>query len=264
MEYLFPILIFLALGLVAGVLLSVASKAFDVKKDEKLDEISRILPGANCGACGYAGCADYAKAVFSSGEKATLCKVGGAKTSDKIGKIMGVESAFVPEAAFVGCNGSCENAKIDFNFAGTLSCSAAKMYYGGIKGCKYGCIGLGDCASACEHNAISITSGVAVIDKSLCRACGKCINICPNNLISLVPITKHYSVKCSSCDDGKHTKSVCRKGCIGCGICERKCMSGAIGIKDFHAVIDYSKCIGCGQCYEACPVGAIFCCERQQ
>lgn len=263
MNYFLPILIFLALGLIAGILLSIASKALAVETDEKTDEISRILPGANCGACGYAGCADYAKAVSLNGESPTLCKVGGSETSDKIGEILGTQTTFVPQAAFVCCNGTCENTKSDFDFGGISSCSAAKMYYDSTKGCKYGCIGLGDCVKACEYNAISISGGIAVIDKSLCRACGKCIALCPNNLISLVPITKHYSVKCSSCDDAKQTKSVCRKGCIGCGICERKCMSGAISLKNFHAEIDYSKCIGCGQCYEACPVNAIFCCEKQ-
>ncbi len=264
MNYLLPILIFLALGLTAGILLNVASKALAVERDPKIDEISQTLPNANCGACGYAGCADYADAIVTKGEKTNLCKPGGAMISEKISTIMGVEAAFVPETAFIKCGGSCENTKSDYIFGGISSCVAAKRYYGGMMGCKYGCIGLGDCISVCEYNAISISDGVAVVDKALCHACGKCIKVCPNSLISLVPITKHYSVKCSSCDDGKHTKGVCRKGCIGCRICERKCMSGAVRIEKSCAIIDYSKCIGCGQCYEACPTGAIFCCERQK
>lgn len=265
MEYLLPILIFLGLGLVSGILLAIASKAFAVESDPKIDEISNTLPSANCGACGYAGCADYADAIVTKGEKTNLCKPGGAKTSEKISEIMGVDAtAFVPETAFVHCNGNCENTKREFGFAGVSSCAAAKRYYGGAQSCKFGCIGLGDCINVCEKNAISISDGIAVIDKSLCHACRKCIKICPNNLISLIPITKHYSVKCLSQDNGKQTKAVCKKGCIGCKICERKCMSSAIKIENFHAVIDYSKCIGCGQCFEVCPTGAIFCCEKQK
>lgn len=264
MEYLYPILIFLGLGLGAGILLTVASKLFFVPTDERIEEINNELPHANCGACGYAGCGDYAEAIVNANAPTNLCKPGGAETSEKIGKIMGTQALdFVEQAAFVHCNGTCENTKLKFDFEGTPTCVAAKRFYGGFLSCSYGCLGLGDCVKSCDKNAIVIVDGVAVVDKALCEACGKCINACPNNLISLVPITKHYYVRCSSEDGGKATKTACKKGCIGCKICERKCVSGAIKVENNRAVINYEKCIGCGQCFEFCPIGAIFCCEKQ-
>lgn len=264
MEYLYPILIFLSLGLGAGILLTLASKLFYVKTDERIEDINNKLPHANCGACGYAGCGDYAEAIVNADAPTNLCKPGGAETAQKISEIMGSQTLdFVEQTAFVRCNGNCENTKLKFDFEGTPTCAAAKRFYGGFLSCTYGCLGLGDCAEVCNKNAISISNGVAVIDKTLCEACGKCIDVCPNKLISLQPIAKHYSVRCSSNDNGKATKLACKKGCIGCKICERKCMCGAIKVENFCAVIDYDKCIGCGQCFEVCPVGAIFCCEKQ-
>ncbi len=260
--FILPVIIFAVIGVLAGILLTVASKIFEVKVDERIESISDALPQANCGACGFAGCSDYADAVVNKGAASNMCKPGGIPVAEKIAEIMGVNALSVtPEVAVVHCNGNCNATSKKFEYDGVKSCAAANRFYSGDGLCTYGCIGLGDCADVCSENAISIKNGIACIDKSKCVACGKCVKACPNSLISIRPVTKHIDVKCSSADNGKMTKAFCKNGCIGCKICEKKCINDAIRVIDFHAVIDYSKCTGCGICFEACPIGAIDNCE---
>lgn len=260
--FILPIIIFAVIGVIAGILLTVASKVFEVKVDERIDNISEALPQANCGACGFAGCGDYANAIVNKGAAANLCKPGGMPVAEKIAEIMGTKAeAVIPEVAVLHCNGNCNVTTKKFDFEGIKSCAAAKRFYSGNGLCSYGCIGLGDCVNVCDENGISIKDGIAVINKSKCVACGKCVKTCPNGLISIRPVTKHIDVKCSSRDNGKITKQSCKNGCIGCKICEKKCLNDAIHVVDFHAIIDYSKCTSCGMCYDACPIGAIDNCE---
>lgn len=260
--HILPILIFAVLGALAGILLTVASKVFYVKTDERIGEISDLLPQANCGACGYAGCADYAAAIVEKGVATNLCKPGGNETAQAASAVMGVTAEeIIPEIAILHCSGNCEATQKRFDFGGVQSCAAAKRFYGGNGLCSFGCIGLGDCVSVCDNQALAIVGGIAQVTPSLCGACGKCAKVCPNQLISIRPVTKHYDVRCSSKDNGKTTKLACKNGCIGCKICEKKCLNGAITVTDFHASIDYEKCTGCGQCYDACPIGCITCCE---
>ena len=256
-----PIIIFAALGILAGVLLTVASKVFHVDTDERITEITDTLPGANCGACGFAGCADYAAAVVEKGAATNLCRPGGTETAKKVSAIMGTEAGeVIPEVAVVHCKGNCDAVKQKFDYDGTPTCAAAKRFYGGTKSCSYGCLGFGDCAAVCDENAIEIVNGVAEVTGN-CLGCGKCAKTCPQALISIKPITKHIDVKCSSKDNGKATKLSCSNGCIGCKICEKKCPNDAIHVNDFHASIDYDKCTNCGACFNACPVKAITNCE---
>ncbi|MCM1528684.1 MAG: RnfABCDGE type electron transport complex subunit B [Alistipes sp.] len=256
--YLIPALILGGCGILAGILLTVAAKVFYVEVDERVEKIGDALPQANCGACGYAGCADYADAIVNNGAPTNLCRPGGADAAVKIAEILGTAAAdVIPMTAVVHCNGDCNATKPQFDFDGVQSCKAVKRFYSGNGMCKYGCIGLGDCAAVCEHDAVKIINGVAKIIPALCGACGQCADVCPNKLISIKPKSKTVDVLCSSAAPGKATKLSCSNGCIGCRICEKKCPSKAITVTDNHASINYDLCTSCGICAAACPVKAI-------
>ena len=257
-QYVLPILFFLILGAVAGVLLTVASKLLFVKTDETVEKITEALPGANCGGCGFSGCEGYANAVAKGDAAPNLCKPGGAPVTIALSEIMGVTAQVQErEYAYVKCNGNCEATEDKFVYIGTGSCAAVEKFYNGKGKCTSGCHGLGDCVKVCENNAICIKNGVAVINPELCTACGKCVKVCPNKLISLIGESQKFIVRCSSTDPVKITRAACKNGCIGCGICAKKCPVGAIAVNANHAVIDAGKCIGCGTCVQACPMKCI-------
>lgn len=257
-QYVLPILFFLILGAVAGVLLTVASKLLFVKTDETVEKITEALPGANCGGCGFSGCEGYANAVAKGDAAPNLCKPGGAPVTIALSEIMGVAAQVQErEYAYVKCNGNCEATEDKFVYIGTGSCAAVEKFYNGKGKCTSGCHGLGDCVKVCENNAICIKNGVAVINPELCTACGKCVKVCPNKLISLIGESQKFIVRCSSTDPGKITRAACKNGCIGCGICAKKCPVGVISVNANHAVIDAGKCIGCGTCAQACPMKCI-------
>lgn len=253
-SYILPVIIFAVIGAAAGALLVVGSRVFAVQTDETVSKITEALPNANCGACGYSGCEGYAKAVASGEAPTNRCKPGGATAAKKIAEIMGTEALdTVKETAFVRCNG-CKGATEErYIFTGTPSCAAVERFYNGKGTCRTGCDGYGDCAAACDNDAIHIVNGVAVVDPEKCGACGKCAAACPNHLIVIRPASQRVDVRCSSRDPGKLARSICQNSCIGCKICEKKCPVGAIAVNDNHASIDYSKCTGCGACAEACP-----------
>lgn len=258
MTYLIPALILGGCGILAGILLTVASKLFYVKVDERVEKISEALPQANCGACGFAGCADYADAIVNSGAASNLCRPGGSDAAVKIAEILGTAAEdVVSMTAVIHCSGDCNATKPQFDFDGVQSCKAVKRFYGGNGMCKYGCIGLGDCTAVCEHDAIKIKNGIAKIILALCGACGQCVAVCPNQLISIKPKSNKIDVLCSSAANGKATKLACSNGCIGCKICEKKCSNGAVKVENNHASIDYEKCTNCGECKAACPVKVI-------
>lgn len=256
--YVLPVIVFALTGLIAGILLTVASKVFEVKTDERIEKISEALPQANCGACGYAGCADYANAVITKGAAPNLCRPGGADTAKTVAEIAGTEAGEVAEVtAVVHCSGDCNATGIKYSFTGIRSCAAVKRFYSGNSTCSFGCVGYGDCALVCEFNAITIENNIARINPDRCFGCGSCAEVCPNHLITLKPKEKKTVVRCSSGDNGKVTKANCKNGCIGCKICEKNCEAGAITVTDFHASIDYDKCTDCGTCAEKCPVKVI-------
>ena len=254
-DIIFPALAMGGVGLLLGALLAFASKIFAVEKDERAEAITEVLPGANCGSCGYAGCSAYAKAISSDNAKINACSPGGQKVSDKIAEIMGVASEAVEEkCAVVLCNGTEEVASDKYNYEGVQDCvAAAALQGGGHKSCSYGCLGYGSCSTVCKNNAITIENGIAVVDMEKCGGCGECEKACPKKLIKIVSKAAKYIVKCNSCDKGADMKTKCSVGCIGCKICEKNCPVEAIKVENNHAMIDYAKCIGCGICAEKCP-----------
>ena len=247
-------------GLFIGIFLGASDKAFAVETDEREDAILEVLPGNNCGGCGYAGCSGLAAAIVAGEAEVGGCPVGGAPVAEKIGAIMGVDAGEQErKVAFVKCGGTCEKAKTEYEYYGIKDCvMASQMQDGGAKGCAYGCLGYGSCVDACPFDAIHIVDGIAVVDKEACKACGACVKACPRGLIELVPYEKkEYHAACSTKDRGKAVMEVCGSGCIGCRKCEKNCPSGAITVQGGAAHINYELCTSCGTCAEQCPRGCI-------
>lgn len=245
-------------GLIIGILLGIAAKQFWVDIDENEVKIRELLPGSNCGGCGFAGCDALAKAVAGGCAGAGSCPVGGAAVAVEIGKIIGAEPDLSRKIAFVKCAGTCDKAKSNYKYSGNISCKEA-MYVanGGPKSCSYGCTGFGSCVAVCEYDAIQIVDGIAMINEEKCVACGKCVKECPKHLIDLIPYEAKHRVRCNSKEKGKDVKLVCGIGCIACKLCEKACEYDAIHVTDNLAKIDYVKCTNCGKCAEKCPVKVI-------
>ncbi len=242
------------LGLVFGALLGIASKIFKVEKDEKYNEIMEALPGANCGGCGCAGCSQFAEKLISGEATFSGCSAGGKAVSEKIAKIMGMDSGnFQRKIAYVRCGGCSGVAKDKYDYNGLSDCFAASKLLNGPKACTYGCLGLGSCVSVCQFNAIKIENGIATVDSNLCTGCGACVKACPKGLVTLINENEEYIVNCMSKDKGLVTKNSCDVGCIGCKICEKNCPNEAVSVTSFLATIDPEKCVGCGICEEKCP-----------
>ena len=247
-----------ALGLVFGLVLGVVGKKFAVETDERVAQVRECLGGANCGACGYAGCDAFAEAVVKGEAPANGCTPGGAKAAAAIGAIMGVEvSATEPKVARVRCNGTCENAAVRYTYTGLTSCRAAAAISGGPKECHYGCLGYGDCMARCAFGAISLADGIAHVDADKCTGCGMCEEACPRGIIHLLPRDKTIVVTCRNKAIGKLARLQCKTACVGCRRCERNCPSDAIHVVDGVAVIDESRCTRCGACVAGCPMHCI-------
>ncbi len=239
---------------VLGIILAVSAKVFAVKTDERIEKINECLPGANCGGCGYTGCAALAQAIVEGKAEVNACNSVSEEALAQIGEIMGVRAEHGKRfRAQVMCSGTHELAKKKYIYNGISDCAAANKLAGGDKLCPNGCIGLGTCKAACKFDAIHIINGVAAVDYDKCRACGACVSACPKGIIKLIPYDARHWVGCMSTDKGPVTKSFCEVGCIGCKLCERKCPVGAIKVTNFVAEINYDLCTGCGECEKACP-----------
>ena len=241
-------------GIVVGYGLVYTSKKFHVEVDETEAAVRAVLPGNNCGACGYAGCDAMAAAIAAEEAPVNGCPVGGAPVAEQIAAIMGSDAGSVErKTAFVRCKGSCEYTGTQGNYIGVEDCRTAALNGIRFTDCDYGCLGFGSCAKVCPEQAIRVVNGVAVVNRSKCVGCGLCAKTCPRGLIELIPDSKKVIVQCSNKDKGPQVKKVCSAGCIGCMLCVRQCGHDAIHVDANLAHVDYEKCVQCGACVSKCP-----------
>jgi len=255
------LIVLAGLGIVFGVALALVAARFVVKVDPKVEQVREVLPGANCGACGFAGCMGYAEAVVGNPDVAvSMCAPGKSAVAEKIAEITGKKAEkFEPKIARVFCQGGASLSQRRFIYTGVQDCTAAVLAAGGDKSCEYGCLGFGTCMRACPFDAITMSAdNLPIINPDKCTACGKCVAACPKQVIELAQTSKAVIISCHSRDKGVDVKKKCQVGCIACGICVRTCPVDAIKIDNNLARIDQSKCISCGLCVKKCPTHAIF------
>ena len=249
------------IGVICAAVLCVASKFMHVKVDERLAQLSEIMPGANCGACGFPGCSGYAKAIIVNGAKPNLCPPGGADLIAKISEIIGISGidteAVVKKIAVVHCMGDNTAQQKKMEYKGFPSCTGAKQLFGGDPACSFGCLGYGDCQKACPANAICMENGLAHILKDLCTGCGLCIKACPNKIMTIDSAAIPVIIACKNVEKGAVVRKKCSFGCIACTKCVKECPEGAIVMEENLARIDYAKCSGCGKCVEVCMTKCI-------
>ena len=252
------------LGLVLALVLYIVADRFKVEEDPRIDEVEKVMPGANCGGCGFAGCRAFADAAVKAPNlDNNYCPVGGNDVMKKVAAILGYEvKEKAPMVAVVRCNGSCEARPRINEYGGYASCRVKAALYAGDTACAFGCLGCGDCVAACAFGAISMdpATGLPVVDESKCTACGACAKACPKSIIEIRPKGPRglrLYVSCLNRDKGPAAKKACASACIGCGICAKTCTHGAITVENNVAYIDPAKCKLCRECEAVCPTGAI-------
>lgn len=253
MDILIPVLILTGLALLFSILIVIVNKKLGVEEDPKTEVVLNLLAGANCGVCGKAGCADFARALVEGKADLSECNATSLENKEKIAEVLGSDIAPGAETKVICacCGGSaCEDK---YEYQGYGDCASIELIAGGRKACINGCIGQGKCVRMCPHDAIKIMDGFAHINQKKCIKCGICIVNCPKVILERIPANAKVYVACSSCEKGKEVRDICQKGCIACGICQKVCPSGAIVMKDNLPVFDYEKCTACGVCVEKCP-----------
>ncbi|NLZ19720.1 MAG: RnfABCDGE type electron transport complex subunit B [Bacteroidales bacterium] len=252
------------LGFLLALILFWVARRFKVEEDPRIDEVEKVMPGANCGGCGFAGCRAFAdSAVKAANMDNHYCPVGGDEVMQKVASILGFTvTAKAPQVAVVRCNGSCANRPVVNDYDGAASCRVKAALYSGDTLCSFGCLGCGDCVAACQFGALSMDpeTGLPVVDAQKCTACGACVKACPRHIIELRnegPRGMREVVRCVNKDKGPVARKACAAACIGCGLCMKTCQHGAITVADNLAYIDYTKCKLCRECEAVCPTGAI-------
>lgn len=260
----YTIITLCVIGIVSALVLYFVAQKFKVEEDPRIDDVEKMLPGANCGGCGFPGCRGLATALVESDDISSLyCSVGGDSCMSCIAEYLGKAAPKKePTVATVRCGGTCEKRPHTNTYIGATSCAIASSLYVGETGCAYGCLGYGDCVEACAFDAIHINpeTGLAEVDADKCTACGACVKACPKGIIELRkkwPKNRAIYVSCVSRDKGAVTMKACKAGCIGCSKCLKVCEFGAITIENNLAYIDPTKCRLCRKCVGECPTGAI-------
>lgn len=263
----YAVLVLGAIALVSSVVLYVCSKKFAVEEDPRVGQVAELLPGANCGGCGFAGCSGMADALVKACDAGSLegllCPVGGQETMGKVADLLGMAVANAePKVAVVRCNGSCEHRPRLVKYDGLQTCAAINACGQGETGCGFGCLGCGDCERACQFDAIHINPETLLpeVDEEKCVACAACSKACPRHIIELRkkgPKGRRVYVQCVNKDKGIVARKACSVACIGCGKCQKVCKFEAITIEANLSYIDPQKCRMCTKCVDECPTGAI-------
>lgn len=252
-----PALLLFALATIFAILLAVLAKKLHVDQDPRIDQVRELLPGANCGGCGEAGCDAFAKSLVEGKATISMCPSTSQGNKDKIAEILGVTNDGEETIVKVFCCGG-NKCQDKYEYQGYGDCKSMELLAGGRKICAVGCMGMGSCTDACHYHAVDVNmDGFSEIDNDKCINCGACIDACPKNLIKRIPKKAKIMVACSNHDKGKDVMSICKAGCIGCGICAKTCKYGAIVMDNNLPVIDYDKCTGCLECVEKCPTKVI-------
>lgn len=248
-----PALILLVLAMLFAIALAYLGKKLAVSRDERIDRVKDCLSGANCGACGYAGCDGFATALVEGKAEFSSCNATSKEKKEEIAEILGLTDTGEATKVVVCCHGG-QDAKDKYDYVGYGDCRSMELLAGGRKQCAWGCLGTGSCVDACQHHAVTVKQkGYSEVSLSKCISCGRCISVCPKKIIKRIPASATYYVACSNHQKGKEVRELCTKGCIACGICVKQCEVGAITIVDNLATIDYTKCINCGKCAAKCP-----------
>ncbi|HSW35185.1 MAG TPA: RnfABCDGE type electron transport complex subunit B [Candidatus Limnocylindrales bacterium] len=260
MQIVYPVAVLGLISLGFGALLALVAKFFAVATDPRVEVVREVLPGVNCGACGYPGCTNFAEAVVHEETELNGCIPGGTETAKAVAEVLGREAvAMVPLIATLFCIGDQTKAADLFIYMGVEDCAVAMQFNGGHKACNYGCLGLGNCVRICPFDAIKMgIHGLPIIDPDTCMGCGLCAKICPRNLIRiLLKSGSGHLALCSSHDRGKAVSNACEVGCIACKACIKACPQEAIVMEDNLAVIDLEKCNDCDECVPKCKPGTI-------
>ena len=252
------LVMFGGLGLVLGVALAIIFKKLAIESGELEGQIKSTLPGSNCGACGFPGCAVYAEKIVKENAPLNKCLPGGREVAEKLAKLLGKEVELQePKIAALICRGGKDECRERFIYDGGTDCRQAYVMHGGNKSCVFGCVGLGHCALVCPFRAIKMEKNrLPVINKKKCTGCGICVKECPKKTLILIPRSKLVYLACVSKDKGKAVKDVCTIGCFSCNICIRACPYGALTMVNNLPVMDFSKCTDCGICVQRCPTNS--------
>jgi len=264
---LYTVITTLSIGLLAAIILYVASVKFKVYEDPKIDEIEALLPATNCGGCGFPGCRPFAEAVTKADDLSDLyCTVGGNEVMQEVAEVAGLNPVEHEKLiAVLRCSGSSLVRAKSTDYDGVRNCSLAAAIYSGETDCQYGCLGMGECVDVCDFDALHMDeeTGLPVVNQDNCTACNACVEVCPKDLFELRPLgvgKKHLRiyVACMNQDKGGIAKKACDTACIGCNKCVKVCKDEAIVVENFLAYIDVNKCSNCRKCVYECPTDAIL------